>query len=408
MNRFLRMSYLVAAIGGVGFFIMSVLLLGVWPGRVLERQIRATSPQHPLPLSASEKRGRDIYGREGCAYCHTQQIRYLAADVKRFGAATLAWETIFDYPHLWGTRRIGPDLSREAEARSSDWQLSHLYAPRNLVRDSVMPAFPWLFNGSPDRPRQEALDLLAYLETLGRDRALAAPEGEARARAACNCSDDEKQFAFGSRRLNANPATTRRAGVHPKLALAENPQRGQQLYARDCAGCHGSRGQGDGPGAVGLHPRPVNFAERQYTLDRLSAALWNGVDGTAMPAWRDLPVEDLSALAQVVRGFYAAQTEPSLPKDVLELGAQVYGAHCAQCHGDKGAGDGSAAEQFPIPPTNFQAERPSIAASLHALRNGVEGTPMAPWSTQLSEAELSAAAYFVRGFFQADNVAVKQ
>jgi cbb3-type cytochrome c oxidase subunit II len=408
MNRFLRMSYLVAAIGGVGFFIMSVLLLGVWPGRVLERQIRATSPQHPLPLSASEKRGRDIYGREGCAYCHTQQIRYLAADVKRFGAATLAWETIFDYPHLWGTRRIGPDLSREAQARSSDWQLSHLYAPRNLVRDSVMPAFPWLFNGSPDRPRQEALDLLAYLETLGRDRALAAPEGEARARAACNCSDDEKQFAFGSRRLNANPATTRRAGVHPKLALAENPQRGQQLYARDCAGCHGSRGQGDGPGAVGLHPRPANFAERQYTLDRLSAALWNGVDGTAMPAWRDLPVEDLSALAQVVRGFYAAQTEPSLPKDVLELGAQVYGAHCAQCHGDKGAGDGSAAEQFPIPPTNFQAERPSIAASLHALRNGVEGTPMAPWSTQLSEAELSAAAYFVRGFFQADNVAVKQ
>ena len=408
MKRLLRMSYLVASIGGLGFFVMSVLLLGVWPGRVLEHQIHATSPSQPLALSESESRGRRVYARDGCAYCHTQQIRYLPSDVARFGAATLAWETIFDYPHLWGTRRIGPDLSRESQARSSDWQLAHLYAPRNLVHDSVMPAFPWLFDGSPDRPRQEARDLLAYLETLGRDRALAAPEGEARARAACNCSDDEKRFAFGARDLSANPATARRKGEHPKLTAARNSKRGQDLYANDCASCHGARGQGDGPGAAGLHPRPANFTERQYTLDRMSAALWNGVAGTAMPAWRDLSVEDLSALAQVVRGFYAATPEPSLPNGVLELGAQVYAAHCAQCHGEKGAGDGSAAEQFPVPPTNFQAQRPSIAASLRALRNGVEGTPMAPWSTQLPEAELSAAAYFVRGFFLADSGGVQR
>ena len=199
MKRLLRMSYLVAGVAGLGFFAMSVLLLGVWPGRVLEQQIRGTSPDHPLALTASEQRGRTVYAREGCAYCHTQQIRYLPNDVARFGAATLAWETIFDYPHLWGTRRIGPDLSREGSVRSADWQLSHLYAPRTLVADSVMPAFPWLFDGAPDRPRQEAQDLLAYLETLGRNRALAGPEGEARARAACNCSDEEKRFAFGSR-----------------------------------------------------------------------------------------------------------------------------------------------------------------------------------------------------------------
>jgi len=408
VKRFLRMSYLVACIGGLGFFAMSVLLLGVWPGQVLEHQIQTMSPDHPLALSASENRGRAVYAREGCAYCHTQQIRYLSSDVSRFGAATLAWETVFDYPHLWGTRRIGPDLSREAQARSSDWQLAHLYAPRNLVRDSVMPAFTWLFYGAPDRPRQEARDLLAYLESLGRDRALAAPEGEARARAACNCSADEKRFAFGSPRLSANPATTRRQAEHPTLGLPQRPDRGQDLYVHNCAGCHGVRGQGDGPGAAGLHPRPPNFSERQYTLDRVSATLWNGVAGTSMPAWRDLSKDDLSALAEVVRGFYASQPEPSLPQDVLDLGARVYDARCAQCHGEKGAGDGSAAGQFPIPPTNFQAERPNIAASLRALRNGVEGTPMAPWSSQLSEAELSAAAYFVRGFFQPDTVAVRQ
>ena len=85
MNRLLRMSYLVAAVAGVGFFVMSILLLGVWPGRTLEEQIHKMSPQHPLALTASESRGRKIYAREGCAYCHTQQIRYVASDVARFG-----------------------------------------------------------------------------------------------------------------------------------------------------------------------------------------------------------------------------------------------------------------------------------------------------------------------------------
>jgi len=369
MKRLLRMSYLVAGVAGLGFFAMSVLLLGVWPGRVLEQQIDGTSPDHPLALTAGEQRGRSVYAREGCAYCHTQQIRYLPNDVARFGAATLAWETIFDYPHLWGTRRIGPDLSREGSARSADWQLSHLYSPRGLVADSVMPAFPWLFDGAPDRPRQEGRDLLAYLETLGRNRALAGPEGEARARAACHCSDEEKRFAFGSPVLNASPSKARRQGDYPRLSESGDLNRGRQLYASNCASCHGIRGEGDGPGGAGLHPRPANLSEHEYTLDRLSSSLWNGGAGTAMPAWRDLPPQDLSALAQVVRGFHLAQPEPALPRDVLDLGSRVYAAHCAQCHGENGAGDGSAAGQFPIAPTNLRMQRPSFAASLRALRN---------------------------------------
>ena len=156
MKRFLRMSYLVAALGGLGFFAMSVLLLGVWPGRVLERQIRADVARSiRSALTASEQRGRAVYAREGCAYCHTQQIRYLASDVARFGAATLAWETIFDYPQLWGTRRIGPDLSREALGAFRRLAALASLRAADLVADSVMPAFPWLFDGAPDRPSQE-------------------------------------------------------------------------------------------------------------------------------------------------------------------------------------------------------------------------------------------------------------
>ena len=143
----------------------------------------------------------------------------------------------------------------------------------------------------------------------------------------------------------------------------------------------------------------MNLTEQEYTLGRLSFSLWNGVAGTAMPAWRELRVDDLSAVARVVRNFHQAQSEPSIPSPVLALGERVYIARCAQCHGEKGDGNGSAAGQFPIAATNFQAQRPSIAASLRALRNGIEGTPMAPWTNELSEAELSAVAYFVRGFW---------
>jgi len=401
VSRFLRMSYLVASVGGVAFFAMSVLLLAVWPGRVLEEQTRKMSPEHPLGFTASEQRGRIIYSREGCAYCHSQQIRYLQTDMARFGAPTLAWETRFDYPHLWGTRRIGPDLSREGSTRSLDWQFEHLYSPRSLVSDSVMPAYGSLFDGSPERPKQAARDLVAYLETLGRARELAGPEGEARARAGCNCPDDEMaQMAFHADALNANPARTRRQGSYPKLVPADITPHARDIYDRNCASCHGVTGEGDGRGADALHPKPANLAEHEYTLDRLSFALWNGIAGTAMPAWRDLPAQDLSAAAAVVRRFHNAQNEPNLPGNITELGSQVFKDHCAQCHGENGAGDGSAVSEIDMVPTNFRAVRPSLAASLRALRNGVEGTPMAPWTGKLSEAELSAVAYYVRGFFQ--------
>lgn len=400
-DRVLRMSYLVAGVAGVGFFVLSALLLGIWPSRVLEAEIARQSPGPALALTASEQRGRLVYSREGCAYCHTQQIRYLDRDVARFGAATLAWETNLDFPHLWGTRRIGPDLSREAGVRSGDWQRAHLFAPRALVPDSVMPAFPHLFNGAPDRPTREGQDLLAYLETLGRARELAGPEGEQHALEACgNCDEAIRTFAFDAPALNTHPAKTRRTGVTPGLEEADVSPRGRELYTRHCAGCHGEQGAGDGPAAALLTIRPANFAEHEYTLERLSNALWLGVDGTAMSGWRDVPLDDLSALAAIVRGFHTPRPEPAVAPAILGLGRQIYDAHCAQCHGEQGAGDGFGASQFEVPPTNFREQRATPEAALRAAREGVHGTPMAPWALKLSDAEVSAAAFFVRGFYQ--------
>jgi cytochrome c oxidase cbb3-type subunit 2/cytochrome c oxidase cbb3-type subunit I/II len=397
----LRTAYVVASVAGVAFFVMSVSLLGVWPGLVLDRQVQAMSPERPLGLTASEERGRTVYGREGCAYCHTQQIRYVPADRRRFGAPTLAWETRFDFPHLWGTRRIGPDLARAGSTRSDDWHFAHLFAPRSVVADSVMPAYRWLFDSSPDRPTQAARDLVAYLQTLGRAREIASPEGEQRAREGCNCPDDEMaQMAFEGP-LNASPARTRRGVPVPGLPLVADDDRGSKLFEANCAGCHGPRGAGDGPGAAALLPRPSDLSAHTYTAQRLSEALWNGVAGTAMSAWRDHDRDDLAAIAHFVQGLGDAE-KAAVPESLSLLGARVYGDHCVQCHGMDGGGDGFAATELAVAPTNFSAQRPSLSHSLRTIREGVRGTRMAAWRGRLSEAEIVAVASHVQQFFQGE------
>jgi mono/diheme cytochrome c family protein len=242
--------------------------------------------------------------------------------------------------------------------------------------------------------------LLAYLESLGRARELAGPEGEAHAREACNCADDEMlQMAFDGP-VNAHPAKTRRRGGVPALPSSSNAARGQALYGDHCASCHGPTGAGDGPGAASLRPRPGNLAEHEYSDRRLAEALWHGVAGTAMPAWRDYPLTDLAALTARVRALAAPREEPALPAHLTDIGARVYAANCAQCHGVDGDGRGSAADALPMAPTNFHTQRPTLDHSLRILRNGVDGTPMAPWNGRLGVDEMLAVAHFVRAFYE--------
>jgi cbb3-type cytochrome oxidase cytochrome c subunit/cytochrome c1 len=395
------MAYLVASVAGVTFFVLSVVLLGVWPGRVLERQTRAMSPERPLALTAGEERGRAIYAREGCAYCHTQQVRYVHADMQRFGAPTLAWETRFEFPHLWGTRRIGPDLSRAGSVRTTDWHNAHLFAPRSVVADSVMPSYAWLFDGAPDRPTQAARDLVAYLLTLGRARELAAPEGDTRARERCECDDDPMAQMAWTAPLDASAARARKGFDAPAFPTTVDEGLGKTLYAANCASCHGPQGAGDGPGALALSPAPSDLSAHEYTTARLADALWNGVAGTAMQAWREYPPADLAAIAQVVQRFHAAQNA-TVPENLVTLGEQVYTANCVQCHGATGGGDGWASAQLTIAPTSFKAQRPTLSRSLRALREGVRGTRMASWTARLSEPEIVAVASYVRELFEPD------
>jgi cytochrome c oxidase cbb3-type subunit I/II len=395
--RALGMAYVVAGVAGLAFFGLSVMLLGVWPERVLAAQTAATSPPNALGLTSAEERGRAIYAREGCAYCHTQQVRYTAADIARFGAPTLAWETRFDRPHLWGTRRIGPDLARTSGTRAANWHYVHLFAPRVVVPWSIMPSYAALFDGSPERPRQEAQDLVAYLESLGRARELAWPDGDAAAQAAV-AHDHYVDLAFTAAELNAHPGRPRPRGGAPELPRVAADQRGRALWLDHCAGCHGADGRGDGAVADWLRPPPPNLTVREFADEYLADALFNGVVGTSMPAWRDQPVENLAALAATVRAF------ANLPVDVpptgaLEAGARVYVAHCAECHGPSGAGDGFAAKELPVAPTDFRGRRASFAENVRVLTAGIEGTSMAPWTGRLSGEELVAVAHYVRSLY---------
>ena len=102
------------------------------------------------PRTALELEGRDIYIREGCVGCHSQMIRPFRAETERYGHYSVAGESVWDHPFLWGSKRTGPDLARVGGRYSDDWHRAHLYNPRNVVPESNMPAYPWLSRESID------------------------------------------------------------------------------------------------------------------------------------------------------------------------------------------------------------------------------------------------------------------
>jgi len=107
--------------------------------------------------------GRDIYIREGCVSCHSQQIRMLSSEVQRYGPYSLAGEGVYEHPFLWGSKRTGPDLARVGQRYSDDWHRVHLRDPRAVVSESNMPAYPWLQYNAVDN-----VDVQAKMRALRR------------------------------------------------------------------------------------------------------------------------------------------------------------------------------------------------------------------------------------------------
>jgi cytochrome c oxidase cbb3-type subunit 2 len=96
------------------------------------------------PYTALQMEGRDIYIREGCVGCHSQMIRPFRSETERYGHYSVAGESVWEHPFLWGSKRTGPDLARVGGRYSDDWHIVHLNNPRDVVPESNMPGFPWL------------------------------------------------------------------------------------------------------------------------------------------------------------------------------------------------------------------------------------------------------------------------
>jgi cytochrome c oxidase cbb3-type subunit I/II len=136
--------------------------------------ISTVKPYTPLELA-----GRDIYVAEGCYNCHSQMVRPILAETKRYGEYSKPGEFIYDRPFQWGSRRIGPDLAREGGKQSHLWHLMHLIEPTNTTPGSIMPAYPHLaekrlnFKGIPDRVQAAALLGAPYQNELIDSEAIA-------------------------------------------------------------------------------------------------------------------------------------------------------------------------------------------------------------------------------------------
>jgi cytochrome c oxidase cbb3-type subunit 2 len=117
----------------------------------------------PLPALALE--GRDIYIREGCNNCHSQMIRPLRAETERYGHYSVAGESVYNHPFLWGSKRTGPDLARVGKRYSDDWHRAHLFNPRDVVPESNMPSYSWLFDAEIDS--EQTGKKMAALRTVG-------------------------------------------------------------------------------------------------------------------------------------------------------------------------------------------------------------------------------------------------
>ena len=144
------LTLIAVAIGGI------VEIVPLFFQRSTTQAVEGLKPYTPLQLA-----GRDVYLREGCYNCHSQMIRTLSAETLRYGHYSMAGEFVYDHPFQWGSKRTGPDLHRVGGKYSDDWHRLHLNNPRDLVPESNMPAYPWLFAAKVDpaemAPRMKAL-----------------------------------------------------------------------------------------------------------------------------------------------------------------------------------------------------------------------------------------------------------
>lgn len=301
-------------------------------------QMQKTRPLPSMePLTEEQHRGLNIYVSENCAACHTQQVRNIEMDNVWGDRPSIPSDYYYSKkrldiwrqsPSLLGSERTGPDLTNVGQRQpGDDWHLLHLYNPRTVVKESVMPGYPWLFEEkdeldvklkdkvvpvpasflrNPSKKivaKQEALDLVAYLQSL-KQPALQA--------------DRTTEFIASIKKQMETTATSEATG---------SSQDGAALYASTCAACH----QTDGKGLPGAFPAlagsPIVTDENHEMLIRI---IIQGYDarpeyGVMAPFGDMLSDEDIAAIASHERSSWGNHAPAVTPDQVKEIRASIQG-----------------------------------------------------------------------------------
>ncbi len=390
----------IALIAGFGFFFLALVVQGIFPYLMKEARVKAVTKTvrtpmgelteikaEAVPYSALQAKGRKIYIREGCWYCHSLYVRPTAGEERRWGPVSEFGEYAYDLPHLFGTRRIGPDITRLGGKYGDDWHAAHYFDPRMVVPDSTMPRFNWLFKKEGEHfvPNEEGKALIAFMQKLGMNKG-------------------KWRDAFPYQIVQTGSSS---------IETTASIEHGKAVFGRRCVGCHGEKGDGKGPAPVTVlfeiaQPRDFTTGVFKFRttptgsvpLDSdLHRTVTVGIRGTAMPPWFNLPEDDRRDVIQFIKTFSPdfkqfppepPITIPQAPKPTQELiayGKKVFAEmKCWECHGREGKGDGPKSDTLAddvgnrIPPADFTRgifkSGPRPEDIFRTFMTGLSGTPM--------------------------------
>lgn len=261
-------GYRLGAIGIVCTFFAIIFSTVLMPMVLFRPNPSGHGNDYTAEKTGNAVRGRQIYVREGCFYCHTQFNRL---QDRGYGPLVKAGDYVYETPHQLGTARTGPDLTNEGLRFPAQWQKAHLVQPRAVKPGSIMPSFSYLSDGDMN-------DLVAYIETLGNMRK---PENYVEA------PDEYRTTTEAGRKLMA------RKNVDTNAVASANAGRG--IYTQNCAACHGLQAEGNGPNSISLEKKPANFTRpfyKQYPDEFWFYRVSEGVPGTRMPRFGEVLTEE--------------------------------------------------------------------------------------------------------------------
>jgi mono/diheme cytochrome c family protein len=256
MNRYRLASLIV-----VSTFFVSVTVTVLLPAVMFNPPPSGRQNSYGVTMVGDAARGRQLYIREGCMYCHSQ---YTRLQDRGMGPLSAPGDFAYETPNQLGTARTGPDLTNEGGKFPDGWHRAHLINPRAMKPGSIMPSFAYL-------SFHDLGDLIAYIQSLG-----------AHKRIVERYQPPEEYKRFLTRKLI-------------DTGSERSIQVGKGLYTQDCAGCHGPAGRGNGPASIQLVTKPADF--KQGRFNQYSDLYWffkisEGSSGTSMPRWAETLSED--------------------------------------------------------------------------------------------------------------------